>query len=163
MYVYVCVCVYVCMYTQVSSMIVVILMMIKQLLTFIALLIISIVAFSSAEYLAYSYTEQYGYNFMLSFLVRTYEMFVGVDYVTHMVNNRVMGALYSILFVLVANLLLMNLIIALLTTAYESAVEQTGNTHWATLQFQMLKRDLIKHQFHVEEEKGCWYNPLITP
>ncbi len=129
-------------FRTIARMSVIMEMMVRQLLTFMILLILAIVSFSTAEYVAYGFRETLGYTYGMSFLVRTYEMFSGMDYEKHIENNRPLGTFYSIGFVLTLNLLLMNLIVALLTTAYDAAVEQSGSVYWANQQFMMIKHEL---------------------
>ena len=53
-------------------------------------------------------------------------------------SNRILGVLYPTIFVVVVGLLQLNLLIAILTSAYEDAADQAGDSYWASWQYEMI-------------------------
>jgi len=65
-------------------------------------------------------------------------MFVGADFEDAQNLDRIVGAFFSILFALIISLLLLNLLIAILTSAYEMAQDEVGSSYWCERQYEMI-------------------------
>jgi hypothetical protein len=61
---------------------------------------------------------------------------------SHVSDYRILGTLYNFLFIIASTMLLLNLIIALLTSAYAEASNQSGDT-LAERQYDTLKLNLV--------------------
>lgn len=78
-----------------------------------------------------------GYTWLLSFIGR-----IGATF-GDQVNNqydysRILGTAYRVIFMVIVGLLLLNLVIAIMTTAYETALTDSGDAYWANRQFQAI-------------------------
>lgn len=66
------------------------------------------------------------------------DAFTGVDFQEAQSYNLILGSFYSVVFVLLVSLVLLNLVIALLTFAWEEAFEESGNHYWAKRQYEFI-------------------------
>lgn len=129
---------YLSVFRSLARLMIMIRMMTKELVDFAALLFIVVVAFTSAEYIAYGYREEEAFTWWNGFLTRISLTFAGREIVPENQVNRVLGVIYPLLFVFIVSLLLLNLLIAVLTSAYESASDQAGESYWAEWQYKMI-------------------------
>eukprot|EP00471_Norrisiella_sphaerica_P013830 CAMPEP_0184495920 /NCGR_PEP_ID=MMETSP0113_2-20130426/32676_1 /TAXON_ID=91329 /ORGANISM="Norrisiella sphaerica, Strain BC52" /LENGTH=315 /DNA_ID=CAMNT_0026882337 /DNA_START=215 /DNA_END=1162 /DNA_ORIENTATION=- len=109
--------------------------MLFALLPLIGILIFCLCSFAFAEYIAFGYQDIYSQSVAVSFASRVVETFDSIDYVRLQSYDRVMGTLWSVVFVVFLGVLILNLIIAVLTHQYENAREQVGKRHWAHHQY----------------------------
>eukprot|EP00455_Lapot_gusevi_P050908 TRINITY_DN7481_c0_g2_i4.p1 TRINITY_DN7481_c0_g2~~TRINITY_DN7481_c0_g2_i4.p1 ORF type:complete len:434 (-),score=77.30 TRINITY_DN7481_c0_g2_i4:97-1398(-) len=135
---------YVSIFKQMSRLLVIIHMMLRQLKSFFVLLAIVLGAFASAEHVAFNYRQPYSNTWFYSLINRLSRTFVGVEIVDSTGIDRALGTLLAILFALLVPLLLMNLLIALLTTAYEAASREVGDAFWAKHQYRAINNDSRK-------------------
>lgn len=126
-------------YRQVSRFVVMIEMMLRRLLTFFVLFAIILSAFASAEFIAYGYQSRDSSTWLLSFLAKFSAAFSGADLAQFNARNRVLGHAYAILFIVMVALLMLNLIIAIMTTAYEEAKAESGASYWAKRQYEFVR------------------------
>jgi hypothetical protein len=61
------------------------------------------------------------------------------DLTSEEVTNRFMGSVYAILFLVMANLLLLSLLVATLNSAYSEALQKTGDAFMAVWRLKSLK------------------------
>jgi len=101
-------------------------MMARQLVSFMAILGLFLFTFTVSEYIAYGYKDENSYSIGRGFLARVYGLFSG-DPVTfgHTDSGSLLGTFYVMLFLLIVPLLLMNLLVAMLTSAYDEARNQS--------------------------------------
>ena len=123
-------------FKKLSRLLVIIEMMLKQLKSFLVLLVIILCAFASAQYIAFGYHTENSYTWFLGFLSLIDETFGSEMHGRE--HSRILGTLYRILFAVAVGLLLLNLVIAIMTTAYETALSDTGDSYWASRQFHMI-------------------------
>jgi uncharacterized membrane protein len=98
-------------------------MMLTEMRSFLLLFLVMLVAFTTSMYTAYGYKDPKTFTLFRSLLMRMQETFDSVDTTEAMSHNRVLGVFFSVLFMLGLSLLLLNLLVAILTSAYESATQ----------------------------------------
>jgi hypothetical protein len=125
-----------------SRLIVMIEMMLTQMRSFLILFFVILAAFSTAMYTAYGYKDPQTFTLFRSLLMRMQETFDSVDTAQAMQHNRVLGVFFSVLFMLGLSLLLLNLLVAILTSAYESATQDIGAAYWAKRQYSIVAEEL---------------------
>lgn len=130
---------YLSVFRALSRLVIMIQMMLRELVNFAVLLLIVLVAFASAEYIAYGYREPDSFTWLYGFITRLSFAFAGREISSQNSVNRVLGVIYPILFVIAVSLLLLNLLIAILTSAYEKAAKEAGESYWASWQYEMIK------------------------
>eukprot|EP01006_Ploeotia_vitrea_P025205 TRINITY_DN58047_c0_g1_i2.p1 TRINITY_DN58047_c0_g1~~TRINITY_DN58047_c0_g1_i2.p1 ORF type:complete len:241 (+),score=129.67 TRINITY_DN58047_c0_g1_i2:87-809(+) len=137
-------------FRSVSRLVVMIEMMLREMASFFVVLFVVLAAFASAEFVAYGYKDENSQTWLYSLLWRFSGAFSGAalsDDFTQ--RNRVMGTFYGLLFVLSIGLLLLNLVIAIMATAYEKALSDSGEAYWARRQYLMIIRDGGERSDHV--------------
>ena len=149
-------------------------MMVRQLFTFTMVLGLFLLTFTTAEFIAYGYKDENSYNVQRGFLARVFGLFSG-DPVTfgHTDSDKVLGTFYVITFLISMSMVLMNLIVAVLTSAYDEArnqssdvlaqrqyekMDQMGLTKRHTLTFKNENGEIIKTVFttKAEEHSTVW-------
>jgi hypothetical protein len=112
-------------------------LMLTDFLKVAVLLVFTIIAFLTAEYVAYGYSRAGTTTMMASFIDLVMGLVRGRDfsYEGAETNFRPMGTIYNLLFLVVINLLLLNLLIAILNDAYKRATEDAGEKFWSFWQF----------------------------
>jgi len=133
---------YLSAFKKISRLVIIIDMMVRELVDFLILLVICVGAFASGEFIAYGYKSDDSYTWIYSFIIRISDMFVGADFDGAQSLDRIVGAFFSILFALTMSLLLLNLVIAILTSAYEMAQDEIGSSYWCERQYEMI----LEHQ-----------------
>lgn len=127
---------------KISRLIVMAEMMLRQLLSFMILLLIVLSAFASAQFISYGYQSDSAYTWIYSILILFSSMFGGADIgPTLSFNPPILGTVYATVFLIFTTLLLLNLIIAIMNSAYEDALTESGETYWAKRQYGFLSRD----------------------
>jgi Polycystin cation channel len=131
--------------------------MVRELVTFGVLFVLVITAFTTAEYIAYGFADPQGYTWIYALVAKISRTFAGRDFSqTNTTENRLIGTLYSLLFVIAVSLLLLNLVIAMMTTAYENAIQEAGDVYWAKRQFDMIKAHRGDHV--LPPSRTCFFN-----
>jgi ankyrin repeat protein len=144
---------------RVSHLVVMIEMMVLELRSFIVLFIVIATGFTSAEYIAYGYEDPDGYTWMYSLLETMSLTFSGRDFSRgNTQDNRLVRTIYPVLFLVAVSLLLLNLIIAIMNSAYENATQEAGSSYWAQRQFIMIKEEEASVRWI--RESTCWAIPL---
>jgi len=84
--------------------------------------------FTSAEYVAYGFKSHASKTWTWGFLNRLLAIFSGNPLlIDHTRTDRVLGMSFNILFVIIFSMLLLNLIVAMLTSGFEKALRETGD------------------------------------
>jgi len=111
-----------------NRLLVMIEMMAGQLKAFMIVLALFLGTFTVSEYIAYGYKDENSYSIFRGFLARVYGLFSG-DPVTfgHTDSGMVLGTVYVMAFLLLVPLLLLNLLVAMLTSAYDEARNQSSD------------------------------------
>jgi len=119
---------YLSVFKKLYRLIVMIEMMVFELRQFVIILIWSLIAFTVSEYIAYGYKDGNSYDIQRGFLARVFGLFSG-DPVTfgHTDSGKYLGTFYVIIFLISVVMVLMNLIVAMLTSAYDQAKNQSAD------------------------------------
>jgi len=129
---------YFSVFKKVSRLVVMIDMMLRELVNFVVLLVVAIGAYASAEFIAWGYKSNRSFTLGFSFFYRIQDMFNGGDFTDSLSQNRILGAFFACGFALSISLLLLNLLIAIITSAYELAKNENGDSYWAARQYDMV-------------------------
>ena len=129
-------------FKNVTVLIIIIEFVIADLRFFMFLLIGAWFAFTAVTTITYGYRLEYGYTLLLGFFQSITTTPTGVDVADAQAPNLVMGSVYTLIFVGFISLLLLNLLIAILTNAYENAKKSSGSAYWAKRQY----RDILNEQ-----------------
>jgi len=119
---------YLSVFRTLHRLIVMIEMMVKQLGSFVVVLTLFLITFTVSEYIAYGYKDENSYSIQAGLLARVFGLFSG-DPVTfgHTGSDQLLGTVYVIIFLISATMVLMNLIVAVLTSAYDQARNQSSD------------------------------------
>eukprot|EP00475_Leptophrys_vorax_P023469 TRINITY_DN3210_c1_g1_i1.p1 TRINITY_DN3210_c1_g1~~TRINITY_DN3210_c1_g1_i1.p1 ORF type:complete len:804 (-),score=179.16 TRINITY_DN3210_c1_g1_i1:73-2151(-) len=120
---------------SISRFVVMIEFIIATLGPFFVVFLVFISAFSTSMYVAYGYKTDASQTWTWSFFSRIDDSFGGSDFAEVRQYNRVLGvALQTAVFIIVV-LILLNLFIAILGSAYDEASEAIGDEYFAKYQF----------------------------
>lgn len=125
-------------FEHISRLVVIFEFMIRELWDFMILLGVVVCAFGSAEYISLGTVRPESRTWFYSVLMVIGDVFDGQDFNDAARYDRVMGFLFGIGYITLVSLLLMNLIIAIMNSAYERAGDEFGKAHWARRQFEMI-------------------------
>jgi hypothetical protein len=89
-------------------------------------------------YVAYGYLTENGYTWMWSFISRIDDTFGGSEFEGVRQYNRILGVAYQTGMFVIVLLVLLNVFIAILNSAYNEASEAIGDAHWARHQFTLV-------------------------
>ena len=119
---------YLSVFRGLYRLIVMIEMMSKQLSDFVVLLALFLGTFTVSEYVAYGYRDENSYSIGRGFIARVFGLFSG-DPVTfgHSDSGSMLGSFYVMIFLISVSMVLMNLIVAMLTSAYDEARNQSSD------------------------------------
>jgi len=119
---------YLSVFRGLYRLIVMIEMMIKQLLSFIIVLALLLGSFTVSEYIAYGYKDENSFSIGRGFIARIFGLFSGDPIVFGFTNSgSALGTIYVMIFLLAVPLVLMNLVVAMLTSAYDEARNQSSD------------------------------------
>jgi len=119
---------YLAVFRELNRLMVMIEMMAGQLKSFMIILGLFMLAFTVSEYIAYGYKDEQSYSVGKGFIARVYGLFAG-DPVTfgHTDSDEAVGTFYVMAFLIIVPMLLMNLLVAMLTSAYDEARNQSSD------------------------------------
>jgi len=119
---------YLSVFRGLNRLVVMIEMMIQELLNFAIVLAIYLATFTVSEYIAYDYKDEQAYTIGRGFFNRVFGLLSGDPLVFgHTDSGFVLGTIYVLTFLLLVPMVLMNLIVALLTAAYDDARNQSSD------------------------------------
>jgi hypothetical protein len=106
-----------------------------------ALLIFAITVFLVAEHVSYGFATRETATMFSAFIELVMGLVRGRDFslMAADYNSRPLATTYNIMFLVVVNLLLLNLLIAILNDAYKKATEEAGRAFWANWQFNIIE------------------------
>jgi len=143
---------YLSVFRNLYRLIVMIEMMAKQLVSFVIVLGLFLMTFTVSEYIAYGYKDENSYSIQRGFLSRVFGLFSGDPVVFgHTDSDQLLGTIYVMIFLITVSMVLMNLIVAVLTSAYDEARNQSSDV-LAQRQYEKMnvmgltKRSTIKFQ-----------------
>jgi len=119
---------YLSVFPNLYRLIVMIEMMAKQLINFTIVLALFLVTFTVSEYIAFGYRDENSYTIRRGFISRVFGLFSGDPVVFgHTDSGRMLGTFYVMVFLISVSMVLMNLIVAVLTSAYDEARNQSSD------------------------------------
>jgi hypothetical protein len=130
---------YLSTWRPISKFVIIIEFIISTLGPFFLVLSCFVFAFSSAFFVAYGYKSHDSYTFWLSFLNRVRDTFLGSSLEEQLSYNRVLGFLLFTVFSITVTLVLLNLLIAIMDTAFDQASQEVGAAHWAKFQYSLIE------------------------
>jgi hypothetical protein len=102
--------------------------MIKQLVSFTIVLALFLGTFTVSEYIAYGYKDENSFSIGRGFIARVFGLFSGDPVVYgHTDSGFALGTVYVMIFLLAVPMVLMNLVVAMLTSAYDEARNQSSD------------------------------------
>jgi len=119
---------YLNVFQDLNRLMVMIEMMAGELKNFLVIMALSLFTFTVSEYIAYGYKDENSYSIGKGFLARVYGLFSG-DPITfgHTDSGTLLGTFYVMCFLILVPMLLMNLLVAMLTSAYDEARNQSSD------------------------------------
>lgn len=127
----------------ISTLVVMITIMMSELKTLIFFMSIMWFAFGSGIFVAYGYRNEGNAIWLTSLITSISNSFQGQDLIDDRDKAPFMGTIYGALSLLFTILVLMNLVIAILTTAYERAREEVGAGFWAKHQYRLIQQKRV--------------------
>jgi len=125
---------------EISRLVVMIMVLLSELRYLLAFMFIMWVAFGTGTFVAYGYRGDDTALWITSLLTTISNAFNGADIINDKETAPFMGTFYGILSLIFILLVLMNLVIAILTAAYENAREEVGDAYWARHQYQLVQQ-----------------------
>eukprot|EP00808_Paulinella_micropora_P017269 g19147.t1 len=138
-------------FKNVTLLIIIIEFVITDLRFFLMLLVGCWTAFTATQAMTYGYREDDSYTLLMGLFTSIMETPGGIDVDDAQAPNVVMGSIYSVIFVSFIALLLLNLSIAILSSAYENAKEASGSAYWARRQY----RDILAEAKWDKSTRSC--------
>jgi len=129
---------YLAVFKEMARLLVMIEKMVAKLQYFLVVFIVMLIAFAAGEYIAWGYRSPLQSTMQWSFLYRISEAFGGLSLEQNGGLDLFLGIPYTIIFIVSILLLMLNLIIAILTTAYDEARNASGASYWAKRQYEMI-------------------------
>ena len=111
--------------------------MMAKLGSFVVILMVVLLAFTSLDFIAFGSARGRSQTFMASLISRFQGSLGDVDFESAASLDRDWGTFVLIFFIFVAVLLLLNLLIAVMSEAYEE-VKEVAEARWAYVQMEML-------------------------
>ena len=111
--------------------------MMAKLGSFVVILLVVLLAFTSLDFIAFGSARGRSQTFMGSLISRFQRSLGDVDFESAASMDRNWGMFVLIFFIFVAVLLLLNLLIAVMSEAYEE-VKEVAEARWAYVQMEML-------------------------
>jgi len=103
-------------------------MMVQQLVSFTIVLGLFMGTFTVAEYIAYGYKDENSFSIGRGFISRVFGLFSGDPVIYgHTDSDFALGTIYVMIFLLAVPMVLMNLVVAMLTSAYDEARNQSSD------------------------------------
>jgi len=119
---------YLSVFRNLYRLIVMIEMMIQQLVSFTIVLALFLGTFTVSEYIAYGYKDETSFSIGRGFINRIFGLFSGDPVVFgHTNSGFALGTIYVMIFLLAVPMVLMNLVVAMLTSAYDEARNQSSD------------------------------------
>jgi len=131
---------YLSVFRELGRLLVMIEMMVRKLFGFTLVLGLFMLNITLSEYIAYGYKDEYSYSIQRGFVSRVFGLLSG-DPVTygHTSSDHKLGSFYVAFFLISVSMVLMNLIVAVLTSAYDDARNQSSDV-LAQRQFERIQR-----------------------
>ena len=128
--------------------------MMAKLGSFVVILMVVLLAFTSLDFIAFGSARGRSQTFMASLVSRFQGSLGDVDFESAASLDRDWGMAVLIFFIFVAVLLLLNLLIAVMSEAYEE-VKETAEARWAYVQMEMLLKYQAKQAEKETSSVGC--------
>jgi len=133
---------YLSVFERLYRLIIIIELMMRQLAYWSIIFLILVGGFVCADYVAYGYLDNQSYTLFIGYVARVIGVFtqhyLRLD---HTKTQRILGNAFDLIYIIAVAMLMLNLIIALLTSAYEEASHASGD-------------ELAKRQFDKLEGEG---------
>ena len=128
--------------------------MMAKLGSFVVILMVVLLAFTSLDFIAFGSARGRSQTFFASLVSRFQGSLGDVDFESAASLDRDLGTFVLVFFIFVAVLLLLNLLIAVMSEAYEE-VKEVAEARWAYVQMEML----VEYEAEQAEKKtstgGC--------
>ena len=128
--------------------------MMARLASFVVILMVVLLAFTSLDFIAFGSARGRSQTFMGSLISRFQSSLGDVDFESAASMDRNWGMFVLIFFIFVAVLLLLNLLIAVMSEAYEE-VKETAEARWAYVQIEMLVAHETEQAENTASSGGC--------
>ena len=129
--------------------------MMAKLGSFVVILMVVLLAFTSLDFIAFGSARGRSQTFLASLVSRFQGSLGDVDFESAASLDRDWGTFVLIFFILVAVLLLLNLLIAVMSEAYEE-VKEVAEARWAYVQMEMLlEYDAEQADYAKNSGGGC--------
>lgn len=143
---------YMSVFDSLYRLVIMISTMSARLVDFFCVFCLVVGGFTSAEYVAYGFADPSSYSWIRGFIARFFAVWTGNPIVfPHTEQYRILGTFYNLFFIIVAAMILLNLVIALLTSAYSEALKDNS----ADLAEQQYER-LRESGFIRKQKKSTW-------
>ena len=127
--------------------------MMAKLGSFVVILMVVLLAFTSLDFMSFGSSRERSRSFTTSLVSRFQGSLGDVDFESAEALDQGWGLTFLIFFIVVAVLLLLNLLIAVMSEAYEE-VKETAEARWAYIQMEMLVEYDAEHASK-ENSTGC--------
>jgi len=140
---------------EVSRLVVMITVLLRRMGSLLFFMLIMWIAFSMGTYVAYGYRNVGNALWITSALTVVSNSFNGYEPDANREESPFMSTLYGVLALIFIILILMNLVIAILTTAYEHAREEVGDAYWARHQYRLVQQYEMVMKAKLWDENCC--------
>ena len=144
-------------------------MTLAEVWSFIVLVGVFLIGFGSADYFSNGYSDPVINTWVRNLLKRVNDMFNGVDLVDELGAQSSAGwgvytnVAISLIFTFLVILMMMNLLIAIMTSAYEQAREDVGASYWAKKQYtSVLKEVNQRHMFVCQKRMAQMLDRVVS-
>jgi len=127
---------------NISRLVVMILVLLRELVYLLWFLAIMWIAFGCGIFVAYGYRNDGNALWVTSLLASVSNSFNGQELIDDRDKAPFLGTIYGLVALIIVILVLMNLVIAILTAAYENAREEVGDAYWARHQYGLVQEYL---------------------
>jgi hypothetical protein len=128
--------------------------MMAKLGSFVIILMVVLLAFTSLDFMAFGSSRERSRSFTSSLVSRFQGSLGDVDFESAEALDQGWGLTFLIFFIVVAVLLLLNLLIAVMSEAYEE-VKETAEARWAYIQMEMLVEYDAEQASKENSKGGC--------
>eukprot|EP00466_Bigelowiella_natans_P018691 jgi/Bigna1/80520/fgenesh1_pg.71_\ len=125
---------------EISRLVVMIMVLLHELQYLLLFMLIMWIAFATGIFVAYGYRNNQHSLWITSLLTTISNAFNGEDLLDQRDQSPFMGTIYGVAALILVLLVLMNLVIAILTAAYENAREEVGDAFWAGHQYRLIQQ-----------------------